>query len=642
MTICIATDGFGTAVGGISTFYGHLSALLTQEGHQVVVLTVGYDAKPGEADTVSKINDRLTLVSLRGTYREYYLHYRKYFRPGGLEAGNWIAMGMAMRDWLRQHAKAYAIEITEVVDYGGAGIFLCAGDLPPVVVCGHGSLTQLGRFNAIGENDQVDVIRQLENLSFQKAAGVITHSPANRDELSKQYNREVFFVTAPWRMPEKAADVNEKGPPLVIGGLQAVKGVIGMAVSTRKLKRTDRNWQFDWIGGDTFTAPQQQSMAGFLSKYYADVWQQGFNWKGEKDRVQTAQALAAASCVLIPSEWETFSYIAPEAAAQGKPIFITQQTGASYLFTHLQDAIIVESPEHMPAAIASFANNKVLMHQIGVQAAETIRRHFTMDQMIGERIRIYQQIIEAHRNQGATPAQELQFLKAYCTPSRAVKYKIRAIAKKVAKRTGLYGKERRTSLSAVFTSIYNRKYWSEGETISGPGSSLAATEPLRKELPALLQRTGIRSLLDAPCGDFNWMQAVDLSGIQYTGMDIVPALIKRNKEKFPGIDFRKGDLLKDPLPAVDVILSRDCFIHFSNDMIQKAVRHFKEQGIRFLLTNTYPAISVNTDITPGDYRLINLMKPPFSWPAPMDQVRDFTDADPDKYLALWKIEDIPV
>ena len=44
----------------------------------------------------------------------------------------------------------------------------------------------------------------------------------------------------------------------------------------------------------------------------------------------------------------------------------------------------------------------------------------------------------------------------------------------------------------------------------------------------------ITSVLDIPCGDFNWMQKVDLSNIEYIGADIVEELIKKNIEIYEG------------------------------------------------------------------------------------------------------------
>src|SRR5580765_5333146 len=77
------------------------------------------------------------------------------------------------------------------------------------------------------------------------------------------------------------------------------------------------------------------------------------------------------------------------------------------------------------------------------------------------------------------------------------------------------------SMESIFSGIYLNNSWSNPESVSGRGSTLAHTEMIRKTLPDLLAHLHARSLLDAPCGDFNWMQYVDLGGIQYTGADVV-------------------------------------------------------------------------------------------------------------------------
>ena len=116
-----------------------------------------------------------------------------------------------------------------------------------------------------------------------------------------------------------------------------------------------------------------------------------------------------------------------------------------------------------------------------------------------------------------------------------------------------------------FQHIYKSNHWSEAESVSGPGSTLEETEPLRRELPSLLRELGATSMLDLPCGDFHWMQHTNLAGIDYIGGDLVGSLIDRNQAKHAcdGVEFRKIDLVNDTLPAVDVILCRDCLVHLS-------------------------------------------------------------------------------
>src|ERR1700709_2014036 len=82
------------------------------------------------------------------------------------------------------------------------------------------------------------------------------------------------------------------------------------------------------------------------------------------------------------------------------------------------------------------------------------------------------------------------------------------------------------SLAQRFQRIHDTNLWGAAESISGLGSELDATAGLRAELPRLFGKLAIPSLLDAPCGEANWINHADL-GVRYVGVDIVPALIER-------------------------------------------------------------------------------------------------------------------
>ncbi len=73
----------------------------------------------------------------------------------------------------------------------------------------------------------------------------------------------------------------------------------------------------------------------------------------------------------------------------------------------------------------------------------------------------------------------------------------------------------------VFTKIYQHNIWGESTSVSGLGSTLQHTEYIRKELANLFVKYSIKTITDAPCGDWNWMRMVDLSSYVYNGFDIV-------------------------------------------------------------------------------------------------------------------------
>jgi hypothetical protein len=196
----------------------------------------------------------------------------------------------------------------------------------------------------------------------------------------------------------------------------------------------------------------------------------------------------------------------------------------------------------------------------------------------------------------------------------------------------------------VFDEIYTRNIWGDGESISGPGSRLDRTDKIRAALPSTVKRYGCQSLLDIPCGDFNWMRTLELE-TEYIGADIVGELIKLNQERYAGDHrrFVKLDLLRDPLPAVDLILCRDCLVHFSNSDVMAALKNIKASGSKYVLTTTFPDRHKNGSIVTGEWRPLNLSKRPFNLSAPLDLVDDSYDSPNyyDKCLGLWNILDLP-
>ncbi|MCP5107879.1 MAG: class I SAM-dependent methyltransferase [bacterium] len=201
-------------------------------------------------------------------------------------------------------------------------------------------------------------------------------------------------------------------------------------------------------------------------------------------------------------------------------------------------------------------------------------------------------------------------------------------------------------IEEVFTNIFQRQFWdlNKGEeSISGPGSSIEQTAEIRKEIARLLIDYKIKSIVDIPCGDFNWMKQLDLTGIKYTGADIVKELIRENNKQYSNekISFVNLDLTNDQLPACDLIICRDCLVHFSFRDIQRAVENIINSGSKYLLTTTFVEQEANEDTVTGGWRPINLEKAPFNFPPPLHAIdencTEMNGAFKDKSLSLFKI-----
>ena len=167
------------------------------------------------------------------------------------------------------------------------------------------------------------------------------------------------------------------------------------------------------------------------------------------------------------------------------------------------------------------------------------------------------------------------------------------------------------SIKETFTDIYENNLWTSSESSSGIGSELKNTELIRNELPYLFQKFDIKSMLDIPCGDWNWMKKVDLSSVSYIGADIVEKLIISNKQSYPNIDFRTLDLTTDELPKVDLVFVRDCLGHLRNENVHKAIANIRNSGSKYLLATSFTRWNMNPDIQDGGWKCINLMIEPF-------------------------------
>jgi hypothetical protein len=202
---------------------------------------------------------------------------------------------------------------------------------------------------------------------------------------------------------------------------------------------------------------------------------------------------------------------------------------------------------------------------------------------------------------------------------------------------------------AVFSPLSRRKrfqliwafdLWGGGASRSGRASSLDATRRLRAGLPSTLTKLGVTTLLDVPCGDFNWMSEVDLGDVTYVGIDIVPQIVERNRSHFgesPRRRFLVGDVTSDALPRADAVLCRDLLPHLSFRDALRALSRIRGSGARWLLSTTFPYVERNYDVVTGDFRAINLERRPFSLPSPRWTIDDRVTDDTERLLGVWDI-----
>lgn len=197
------------------------------------------------------------------------------------------------------------------------------------------------------------------------------------------------------------------------------------------------------------------------------------------------------------------------------------------------------------------------------------------------------------------------------------------------------------SLEDRFTRIYSQNLWGDTESASGTGSNLAHTANVRARLPDLMRQHGVKTVFDAPCGDFHWMRdVVAQTDVRYVGGDIVKPLIEKLSREATSerVSFIHVDLTRDSFPSADLMICRDCLFHLSYRDCLAVLRGFLSAGIPLLLTTTHELRkgAENRDIATGDFRPMDLLRPPYGFPAEvLARIDDWVPPDPPRFMCLW-------
>jgi SAM-dependent methyltransferase len=207
---------------------------------------------------------------------------------------------------------------------------------------------------------------------------------------------------------------------------------------------------------------------------------------------------------------------------------------------------------------------------------------------------------------------------------------------------------KRLSEKDRFRLIYSTGYWksSINGSLSGTGSDEDSTINISKSLAIFLRENQVKTMLDLPCGDWNWMSNLNLNGIDYIGADIVDSLVSLNQKKFGSAkcSFRVLDILSDDLPKVDLIFVRDCFVHLEDRQIIKALKNIARSGSKFLATTTYPQCNLNqVPVEIDRWRQLNLKIEPFFLPKEFSLLSDVCESnsvDANKHIGVWKISSL--
>jgi glycosyltransferase involved in cell wall biosynthesis len=114
-------------------------------------------------------------------------------------------------------------------------------------------------------------------------------------------------------------------------------------------------------------------------------------------RSDVPQILAALDVFVLPSLWEGMPNAILEAMAAGLPVVATAVGGTPEVVADGKTGLLV--PSHNPAAMAEAMERLLrspdLRHRMGQAGREQVLQHFTVERMVAQTQKLYQQLLAA-------------------------------------------------------------------------------------------------------------------------------------------------------------------------------------------------------------------------------------------------------
>ena len=143
--------------------------------------------------------------------------------------------------------------------------------------------------------------------------------------------------------------------------------------------------------------------------------------------------------------------------------------------------------------------------------------------------------------------------------------------------------------------FWEQRYQSDPALGSGAGSRGEFAEHKQQLLQRLVDDHAIGSILDVGCGDIEVTRELRFAG-SYTGIDLSPTIVARNRNLRPEWQFLEGDFLalarQEPLRA-DLVIGFDVLIHQHDPGVYRTfVRELVAAANRMAILTGFEAINL--------------------------------------------------
>lgn len=386
-----------TGLGGIGTYTWTQARALARAGHEVHVLAGG--TTPGA--TRCERDGEVTVWRDGGS--------RAAQRLGALlgALGWWwsrnrLENGLRMRRLLRRVASRQALDLVEVPECGGEGLFLGRQWERRKVVRFHSPAELIMPFYATLAGDR-RLCARLERRGYQRAAAATACSEFLAHEVATRLAFATPIVTIPngidlgalaggsqFDLRAAIGAAADERVVLFAGRFEPRKGSTLLCELVPELLAR-RALRFVVVGEDLFGEGGGELTARCRSRQR----QGALHLLGRRPLIDVRAAMNQADVVLLPSRWENAPYTLLEAMAARAPLVVSRVGGIPGMVTDRREALLAPNQDvaaHL-AAVECLLDDRGLARGLGAAARTRVERDFTADRMAASSLEVYRSVL---------------------------------------------------------------------------------------------------------------------------------------------------------------------------------------------------------------------------------------------------------
>lgn len=398
-----------TGYGGIGSYVSIIAPALAARGHKVHVLSC--DPSQEKKDMI-----------VQGVYlhrRRRRIKWLRWLKIFGMRAT--LARLEAAISVYREFRKiARDVDVIEYPDWEAEGLLLALLKPKPLVVHLHTPLPIIIHFNNIPKKLDHNLAGIIEKFSILRADVITAPSKLMINKLKEinwfEEDNDIKIIPNPidWYSWLNIPSVSKtQHVILFVGRIEPLKAPELLIKGIEHLKCDFPNLKAVFVGRNSGI---KKHLAYLKHIEKAALTVGNCNFIGHINRGELPRYLSEARVVVIPSRFESFSNVALEAMASGRPVIVSDNTGIAEFVKEFRLGSVFPdgNSTRLSEAIRLYLENPYLAEEVGERARQFVRTYFDPDRIAALREQVYWEAIEHHK----------AYLRQKCRPYFAISDRI--------------------------------------------------------------------------------------------------------------------------------------------------------------------------------------------------------------------------